>query len=219
MKLLLSVMLFSVLCFLMGPVYAQQKSSSLASVDGKNSTGNSHTGKHLYIDVHNIGPGKITYADVAGAHAKDLATEGQYGVDFIKYWADTARGNVYCLVSADDTKSILKTHAKAHGLMPEHVYPVSAGTEAAAEGGKNLYLDFHELGAGKVKAADVAGAHQKDLAVQGKYGVNLLNYWVNEEDGVIMCLAEAPDSNALINTHKEAHGLLPKYVSEVKQGQ
>lgn len=207
------------MCFIGGQVYAQQKNSSSAPIEGQNSTGNSRTGKHLYIDVHHIGQGKITYADVAGAHAKDLATEGQYGVDFIKFWVDTTRGNVYCLVSADDTKSILKTHAKAHGLMPEHVYLVTPGTEAAAAGGKNLYLDFHELGAGKVKAADVAGAHQKDLAVQGKYGVNLINYWVNERDGVVMCLAEAPDSNALINTHREAHGLIPNYVSEVKQGQ
>jgi hypothetical protein len=34
-----------------------------------------------------------------------------------------------------------------------------------------------------------------------------------------MCLAEAKDSTALINTHKEAHGLLPAKVFKVKQGQ
>jgi len=65
----------------------------------------------------------------------------------------------------------------------------------------------------------VAAAHQKDLAVQKKYGVNFMNYWVNEKEGLVMCLAEAPDSNSLINAHKEAHGLIPKYVQEVKQGQ
>jgi hypothetical protein len=32
--------------------------------------------------VHNLGAGKVTYNAVAGAHAKDLATEGQYGVEF-----------------------------------------------------------------------------------------------------------------------------------------
>jgi hypothetical protein len=48
--------------------------------------------------------------------------------------------------------------------------------------------------------------------------VNLLNYWVDEKAGVVLCLAEAPDSGALIKTHQEAHGLLPKYVEEVKQG-
>jgi hypothetical protein len=42
---------------------------------------------------------------------------------------------------------------------------------------------------------------------------------VDEKAGTIFCLAEAPDSNALINTHKEAHGLLPAYVLKVKQGE
>jgi hypothetical protein len=219
MKRLCSVMLFLAMWFVSVPTQAQQKSGSLASVDGSKSAGETHAAKHLFIDVHNLGAGKVTYEGVAAAHAKDLATEGQFDVEFIKYWVDTAKGNVYCLVSAYDSKSIIKSHTKANGLIPEQVYPVTAGTEAAAAGGKNLYLDFHELGAGKVKAADVAAAHLKDLAVQKKYGVNLLNYWVNEKDGVIMCLAEAPDSNALINTHKEAHGLLPKYVQEVKQGE
>jgi hypothetical protein len=54
--------------------------------------------------------------------------------------------------------------------------------------------------------------------VQKKYGVNLVNYWVDEKAGVVMCLAEAPDADALVKTHKEAHGLLPKYVEEVRQG-
>jgi len=35
----------------------------------------------------------------------------------------------------------------------------------------------------------------------------------------VMCLSEAPDSTSIINTHKEAHGLIPKYVLSVKQGQ
>jgi hypothetical protein len=34
-----------------------------------------------------------------------------------------------------------------------------------------------------------------------------------------MCLVEAKDSTALINTHKEAHGLLPDKIYRVKQGQ
>jgi hypothetical protein len=91
--------------------------------------------------------------------------------------------------------------------------------EAALKGHNNLFLDVHYLGAGKVSAKDVAGAHKKDLAVQGKYGVNFINYWVNEKDGVVMCLSEAKDSTSVIQTHKEAHGLLPAYVLKVKQGE
>ncbi len=219
MKHIFSMLLFSVVCVMSSSVYAQQNNSSLTSVKERNPAGNYHTGKQLYMDVHNIGPGKVTYDAVAGAHAKDLETEGKYGVEFIKYWVDTAKGTVYCLVTASDTSSIIKTHAEAHGLLPEHIYPVTGGLEAAARGGNNLYLDLHEFGPGNVKAADVAAAHQKDLAIQNKYGVNLLNYWVNEKDGLVICLAEAPDANALINTHKAAHGLIPVYVKEVKQGQ
>ncbi|MFI5154430.1 MAG: DUF4242 domain-containing protein [Chitinophagales bacterium] len=199
-------------------LYAQQGNSHSEGIKSYDATDNK-SGNHLYLDVHHIGPGKITLADVAGAHAKDLATEGKFGVHFIKYWVDTLSGTVYCLASAKDSASLVQTHAAAHGLLPEHVYRVSPGQEASMQGGKNLYLDVHELGAGNVKAADVAEAHKKDLAVEGKYGVNLINYWVNEKEGVIMCLAEAPNADALIKTHKEAHGLLPKYVTEVKQGQ
>jgi len=57
---------------------------------------------------------------------------------------------------------------------------------------------------GKVTAKDVAEAHKKDLAVQKKYGVNLITYWVDEKKGTVMCLAQAPDSATLVNTHREA---------------
>jgi hypothetical protein len=74
------------------------------------------------------------------------------------------------------------------------------------------------MGPGKVTAADVAAAHEKDLAVQGKHGVNFINYWVDEKAGVIMCLAEAADSNAVKKAHEEAHGLVPAFVLQVKEG-
>lgn len=172
-----------------------------------------------YIDVHNLGAGKVTYQAVAQAHAKDLAVEDKYNVKFIKYWVNEAQGKVYCLSSAPDTSAIIKTHAEAHGLLPDQIYLVTPGMEAAIKQGKNLYLDVHELGAGNVTAAAVAEAHKKDLAVQGKYGVNFINYWVNEKDGVVLCLSQAADSTNIIATHKEAHGLVPAYVLKVQQGQ
>jgi hypothetical protein len=173
---------------------------------------------NYYIDVHHLGPGKVTAAAVADAHAKDLAIEKKYGVNFIKYWVDESAGNVYCLSSAPDTMDIRKTHAEAHGLLPDQIYLVTSGKEGMAKDGKDFYLDVHELGAGKVTAAAVADAHKKDLAVQSKYGVNFINYWVDEKDGRVVCLSQAPDSMAVINTHKEAHGLIPVSVEKVKQG-
>jgi len=175
--------------------------------------------KHLYIDVHQLGPGKVTYDAVANAHAKDLAVEGKHGVHFIKYWVDESKGTVYCLSSSANPVAIRETHAEAHGLLPDEVYQVTAGEEAALKKGQDFFLDVHEFGPGKVSAKDVAGAHQKDLATQGKYDVNFVNYWVDEKKGLVMCLSQAPDSTAVINTHKEAHGLVPVYVEKVKPGQ
>lgn len=180
---------------------------------------NKISGGNLYIDVHQLEPGKVKYEDVAKAHAKDLAVEKKYGVNFIKYWVNEEKGQVYCLSSSADTESIRKTHAEAHGLLPSHIYPVTDGTAAALKGHENLFLDIHYLGAGKVSAKDVSEAHKKDLAVQHKYGVNFINYWVDEKEGIVMCLSEAKDSTSVIQTHKEAHGLLPAAVMKVQQGQ
>jgi len=175
--------------------------------------------KHLFIDVHQLQPGKVKYADVAEAHKKDLATQDKYGVSFIKYWVDENKGLVYCLSSSADSASIAKTHAEAHGLVPSYVYDVTDGEADSLKINGTLFLDIHELGAGKVKAKDVAEAHKKDLAVQKKYGVRFINYWVDEEKGLVLCLSQAKDSASIVNTHRDAHGLLPQTVLKVKQGQ
>ena len=177
------------------------------------------SGTRLFLDIHHLPAGTVKFEDVAAAHAKDLATEGKYGVHFIKYWVDENRGTVYCLSSATDSMQIKQTHREAHGLMPREILEVTDGLEALPVGTNRYFLDIHNLGAGKVTAADVANAHQKDLAVQQKYGVHFLNYWVDETNGIVVCLSQAPDASGVINTHKEAHGLIPDSVVTVKQGQ
>lgn len=172
-----------------------------------------------YIDVHDLEPGKVTFKDVAAAHEKDLATQEKYAVSFLRYWVDEQKGKVYCLSKAANKQSITNVHQEAHGLLPSQVYKVTDGPEAALAGDKPLFIDVHQLGAGAVTAKDVAGAHEKDLAVQKNYGVNFINYWVDEKQGIVLCLSEAADSSAVKNTHKEAHGLLPSFVMQVKQGQ
>jgi hypothetical protein len=181
---------------------------------------NQNAGKNkLYIDVHYLPDGKVKYADVAAAHAKDLETESKYGVQFIKYWVDESKGIVYCLSSAPDTSAITNTHREAHGLLPQTIYKVEDGSEAMADKNKSFFLDIHQLGAGNVTAADVEKAHQKDLAVQKKYGVSFINYWVDVKTGTVLCLSQASDASKVIETHKEAHGLIPVSVMAVKQGQ
>jgi hypothetical protein len=79
-----------------------------------------------------------------------------------------------------------------------------------------LYMDVHNLDG--VKAADVEKAHAADLQVQGKYDVNYLRYWVDEQNGKVFCLVEAPNSEAAATVHKEAHGLVPDEVYQVQEG-
>ena len=80
-----------------------------------------------------------------------------------------------------------------------------------------LFLDIHHKVDGLTSDA-VAHAHKKDTEVQGKYGVNYLKYWYNENDGRVFCLVEAPDKETAIKVHKEAHGLLADEIFEVKEG-
>jgi hypothetical protein len=173
----------------------------------------------LYLDVHNLQPGKVTFADVAGAHKKDLAVQDKYGVNFIRYWLDERAGKVYCLAESPDSASVYHTHKEAHGLVPDRVHQVTGGAEATIRTKSPLFFDIHRLGSGNVTVADVANAHAKDLAVQDKYAVNFINYWVDEKLGIVMCLAEAPTSESLIDAHKEAHGLIPDEVHKVQEGE
>jgi Nickel responsive protein SCO4226-like len=80
-----------------------------------------------------------------------------------------------------------------------------------------LYMDVHNLGE-PVSAADVAKAHAADLEHQDAYGVSYLRYWVQEEQGRIFCLVEAPDAAAANEVHRVAHGLVADEVHPVLEG-
>ena len=43
---------------------------------------------------------------------------------------------------------------------------------------------------------DVAKAHQADLPTQGEHDVHYLRYWVDEAQGQIFCLVDAPNAEA-----------------------
>ena len=80
-----------------------------------------------------------------------------------------------------------------------------------------LYMDVHRLGDG-VSVDDVAKAHMADLQTQDKYGVDYQRYWVDESQGAIFCLVEAPSPDAASTVHREAHGLVAEEIFEVKEG-
>jgi hypothetical protein len=54
--------------------------------------------KKLYIDVHHLEAGKVSFADVAAAHAKDLAVQKKYSTEFINTgWIQQKAMCIACL--------------------------------------------------------------------------------------------------------------------------
>ena len=80
-----------------------------------------------------------------------------------------------------------------------------------------LFMDMHSLDGG-VKADDVATAHMADLQTQDRYGVRYLRYWVDEGQGKIFCLVDAPSQDAANRVHREAHGLVADALYPVIEG-
>jgi hypothetical protein len=80
-----------------------------------------------------------------------------------------------------------------------------------------LYMDVHHIDGG-VSVDDVAKAHDADVQTQGAHDVKYLRYWVNEPDGKIFCLVEAPSADAANTVHREAHGLVADSIFEVQEG-
>jgi hypothetical protein len=79
-----------------------------------------------------------------------------------------------------------------------------------------LFIDIHSLDG--VGMGDAAQAHQADLKVQGEYGVDYKHYWVDEQNGKIFCLVEAPDAETAVQVHRAAHGLVADAIYPVSEG-
>jgi hypothetical protein len=78
-------------------------------------------------------------------------------------------------------------------------------------------MDVHESLPEGATAKDVAQAHAADVQTQDRYGVNYLKYWFDEDQGAVFCLVEAPDKEAAIRVHREAHGLVADEIFEVSE--
>ena len=81
-----------------------------------------------------------------------------------------------------------------------------------------LFMDVHKNVEG-LTAEGAAEGHAKDLEVQGKYGVKYLHYWLNEAEGTVFCLCEAPSKEAAEAVHREAHGGVADEIIEVQEGE
>lgn len=81
----------------------------------------------LFMDVHSLGD-SVAASDVAEAHEKDLETQGEYGVDYTRYWVDEEAGKIFCLAEGPDAESVRRVHAEAHGLVADEIYQVGEYT-------------------------------------------------------------------------------------------
>ena len=77
-----------------------------------------------------------------------------------------------------------------------------------------MFMDVHP-GLGDATEEEIDAAHRQDLAIQDRFGVRWVSYWLNAPDGKSFCLAEAPDAEALKACHKASHGLMPHDVIEL----
>ena len=76
----------------------------------------------IFMDRHDVW--ETTAADVAAAHRRDLEVQDRYGVRFLTYWFDQARGTIFCLVDAPDKESAQCVHREAHGQVAGEIVEV-----------------------------------------------------------------------------------------------
>ena len=80
-----------------------------------------------------------------------------------------------------------------------------------------LFMDTHDLD-GPITAEEVAQAHQADLGIQDEFDVRYERYWIDEAQGRIFCLVEAPSAEAAATVHRKAHGLVADVIVPVVEG-
>ena len=77
----------------------------------------------LFMDRHDL-PG-MTAEEVAQAHRTDIRIAAKYAVQFLAYWFDADRGEVFCLARAARAEDLQAVHREGHGLIPNEIIAVS----------------------------------------------------------------------------------------------
>lgn len=78
-----------------------------------------------------------------------------------------------------------------------------------------IYMDRHFLEG--ATAVAVYEAHQADIKDQYKYKCKTMTYWFDEPSKNAFCLLEAPNKEAVIDLHRNTHGLIPNQIIEVNK--
>lgn len=76
----------------------------------------------IFLDRHDLRG--MTAGEIAEAHRKDLEVQERYGVRFLTYWFDAARGTGFCLIDASDRETAMRVHDEAHGEVATDVIEV-----------------------------------------------------------------------------------------------
>lgn len=77
----------------------------------------------LYMDIHTVDP-ETTWEDIAHAHFKDSEVQGEFDVDYKKYFYNHDCGKLFCLVEAPSAEAARCVHEQAHGLVAEKLIEV-----------------------------------------------------------------------------------------------
>jgi hypothetical protein len=80
-----------------------------------------------FLDSHIVPDGFSVEALMEG-HARDVAVQDKYGVQYVKYWYDAARGRVFCLAFAPSRDAALAVHQEANGVQPDDIFEVQEFT-------------------------------------------------------------------------------------------
>lgn len=65
------------------------------------------------------------------------------------------------------------------------------------------FMDVHR-GVEGLTAETVHAAHKRDLEIEGQEGVHFVQAWADPSSGIIFCLSEGPDVDAVKRVHERA---------------
>jgi hypothetical protein len=65
------------------------------------------------------------------------------------------------------------------------------------------FMDVH-TGMQGITPEGLLEAHNADLAIQGEEGVDFQHAWADPDTGMVWCLSEAPDADAVRRIHARA---------------
>ena len=121
----------------------------------------------LYIDIHTL-PEGTTPEDIAKAHAKDMATQRKYGVEYSKYWVNESGKKLFCLVHAPNPEAAECVHREAHGMMAEKLIEIQPELADSFLGG----VETNSAGAAVLPGA---GADARDPGIRTVLFTDVVN--------------------------------------------